>query len=115
MKSFDDWFKDSDPFCGNDNNTDCIWAKKKLKLSYEAGQQSRQAEVEGLQRKLSLCEALRGNQFEHILDIKEELDASQRKSIKLQKRIDDALFKIKRSHGRVMGAYLEDILKGESE
>ena len=33
----------------------------------------------------------------------------------LHARINEALFKIKRSHGRVMGAYLEDILKGESE
>ena len=41
--------------------------------------------------------------------------SQQAKIDELHARINEALFKIKRSHGRVMGAYLEDILKGESE
>ena len=81
------------------------------KWGYEAGQQSRQDEIDELQRKLSLCEALRDNQFEHLLEVKEQRDVSQRNSIELQKRIDEAWSWCEK--GCVLKAM--EILKGKPE
>lgn len=83
---------------------------------FEAGAQSRQAEIDELQRKLNLCEALRNNQFELLIKITEQRDTSQKYVIELQKRIDEALKYVSESplkdvSRKAMLNFL-DILKG---
>ena len=51
-KSFDDWYDEESPFKGNENNEDCKWASKFMQQAYEAGQQSRQAEIDELQKRI---------------------------------------------------------------
>ena len=51
-KSFDDWYAEESPFKGNENNEDCKWASKFMRQAYEVGQQSRQAEIENLQKRI---------------------------------------------------------------
>ena len=51
-KSFDDWYAEESPFKGNENNEDCKWASKFMRQAYEAGQQSRQAEIDNLQKRI---------------------------------------------------------------
>lgn len=85
---------------------------------FEAGAQSRQAEIDGLQRKLNLCEALRNNQFEHLIEITEQRDTSQKSVIELQKRIDEALKYVSESplkdvSRKAMLNFL-DIIKGKN-
>ena len=48
-KSFDDWMIEESPFGGNENSEDCKWASKFMQQAYEAGQQSKQAEIDELQ------------------------------------------------------------------
>lgn len=82
---------------------------------FEAGAKSRQAEINALQRKLKLCEALRDNQFEHLLEVKEQRDVAQRNSIELQKRIDlalNTLCKLQYSSGERIYNEVGSILKG---
>ena len=51
-KSFDDWYAEESPFKGNENNEDCKWASKFMQQAYEAGQQSKQAEIDNLQKRI---------------------------------------------------------------
>ena len=51
-KSFDDWYAEESPFKGNENNEDCKWASKFMRQAYEVGQQSRQAEIDELQKRI---------------------------------------------------------------
>lgn len=104
MKSFDDFVKEN--FKNLTGST-----REFMREAFEAGQQSRQAEVDELQRKLSLCEALRDNQFEHLLEVKEQRDVAQRNLIESQKRIDVAWSWCEK--GCVLKAM--EILKGKSE
>ena len=43
-EAFEDWIKNEDPFVGNDDNQDCIWAKKYM---WQAWQAKAQAVPEG--------------------------------------------------------------------
>ena len=54
-KSFDDWYTEESPFKGNENNEDCKWASKFMRQAYEAGQQSRQAEIDNLQKRIDIA------------------------------------------------------------
>ena len=51
-KSFDDWYAEESPFKGNENNEDCKWVSKFMRQAYEAGQQSRQAEIDNLKKRI---------------------------------------------------------------
>ena len=35
-EAFEDWIKNEDPFVGNDDNQDCIWAKKYMWQAWQA-------------------------------------------------------------------------------
>lgn len=109
-QGFDEFFKE--------NFEDGLSSPSKymLKFTFEAGAKSRQAEIDGLQRKLNLCEALRNNQFEHLIEITEQRDTSQKSVIELQKRINEALKYVSESplkdvSRKAMLNFL-DILKG---
>ena len=54
-KSFDDWYAEESPFKGNENNEDCKWASKFMQQAYEAGQQSKQAEIDNLKKSFGVC------------------------------------------------------------
>ena len=51
-KSFDDCYAEESPFKGNENNEDCKWASKFMQQAYEAGQQSKQAEIDNLKKRI---------------------------------------------------------------
>ena len=51
-KSFDDWYAEESPFKGNENNEYCKLASKFMQQAYEAGQQSKQAEIDNLQKRI---------------------------------------------------------------
>lgn len=105
-RGFDEFFKEnfedglSDP------------SKYIIKFTFEAGAQSRQAEIEKLQRKLNLCEALRNNQFEHLIEITEQRDTSQKSVIELKKRINEALRHVVDHGGYDDLTHVINILKG---
>ena len=81
-KSFDDWYDEESPFKGNENNEDCKWASKFMRQAYEAGQQSRQAEIENLQKRIKELELINFDSELHFDEVKEHIDL-------LQKRIDE--------------------------
>ena len=54
-KSFDEWFDEESPFKGNENNEDCKWASKFMQQAYEAGKQSKQAEIDNLKKSFGVC------------------------------------------------------------
>ena len=39
-EAFEDWTKNEDPFVGNDDNQDCIWAKKYMWQAWQAKAQA---------------------------------------------------------------------------
>ncbi len=49
MSEFDEWMKKEDPFNGNADNADCLWAIKFMKMSFDAGQRSQKQIIEELQ------------------------------------------------------------------
>ena len=51
-KSFDDWYDGESPFKGNENNEGCKWTSKFMRQAYEVGQQSRQAEIDNLKKRI---------------------------------------------------------------
>ena len=73
MKSFDEWF-------GEASQNRLFWESpsKASKMGFEAGQQSKQAEVDGLQMKLS----------EDSRVLHNVIDIERKKCEELQKRID---------------------------
>ena len=98
-KSFDEWF-------GEASQNKLFWESpsKASKMGFEAGQQSKQAEVDELQLKLS----------EDSRVLHNVIDIERKKCEELQKRIDGAL---KILDGmRHNGAYRAiDILKGNKD
>ena len=78
--SFDKWYREVG-YLGDDQNT-------RVKIAYEAGQQSKQAEVDGLQLKLS----------EDLRVLHNVIDIERRKCEELQKRIDEALKELECIH-----------------
>ena len=99
MKSFDEWI--------NENGFNFRPEQYNLyKYLYEAGQQSKQAEVDELQMKLS----------EDSRVLHNVIDIERRKCEELQKRIDEALHEADGSCGVSIGAFvkLNRILKGNS-
>ena len=108
-KSFDDWYAEESPFKGNENNEDCKWASKFMRQAYEAGQQSRQAEIENLQKRVKELELINFDSELHFDAAKEHIDL-------LQKRIDDALEKcytgIRKQGGDYYLELVEGVLKG---
>ena len=81
-KSFDDWYAEESPFKGNENNEDCKWASKFMQQAYEAGQQSQQAEIDKLQKRIKELELINFDSELHFDASKEHIDL-------LQKRIDE--------------------------
>ena len=72
-KSFDDWYAEESPFKGNENNEDCKWASKFMRQAYEAGQQSRQAEIDNLQKRVKELELINFDSELHFDTAKEEI------------------------------------------
>ena len=72
-KSFDDWYAEESPFKGNENNEDCKWASKFMRQAYEAGQQSRQAEIDNLQKRVKELELINFDSELHFDAAKEEI------------------------------------------
>lgn len=99
-KSFDDYFNE------NFENGLSEPSKYILRFTYEAGQQSKQAEVDELQLKLSKDSRVLHN----VIDIE------RKKCEELQKRIDEALHEADESCGVSVDAFvkLNRILKGDS-
>lgn len=62
-QSFDEWFGKENPFNGNEDNEDCIWARRFMQLSYEAGAQSRQAEIDELQKRIDKALEIAGKKL----------------------------------------------------
>ena len=85
---------------------------------FEAGAASRQGEIDELQGKLRFSEALRDNQFEHLLEITKQRDVAQKNNRELQNRIDKALEKcytgIRKQGGDYYLELVEEILKGQN-
>ena len=79
-KSFDEWLDTTKLRGYMDENS--------LEAAYEAGQQSKQAEVDGLQMKLS----------EDSRVLHNVIDIERKKCEELQKRIDDALKELEYIH-----------------
>ena len=101
MKSFEEWF-------GKASQNKLFWESpsKASKMGFEAGQQSKQAEVDELQLKLS----------EDSRVLHNVIDIERRKCEELQKRIDDALHEADESCGVSVDAFvkLNRILKGNT-
>ena len=97
-KSFDEWF-------GEASQNRLFWESpsKASKMGFEAGQQSKQAEVDGLQLKLS----------EDSRVLHNVIDIERRKCEELQKRIDRAVERIEDYYGVVELSMIVDILNGE--
>ena len=97
-KSFDEWF-------GEASQNRLFWESpsKASKMGFEAGQQSKQAEVDGLQMKLS----------EDSRVLHNVIDIERKKCEELQKRID-ALSKKLNEMAHIFLDDLDDILKGDS-
>ena len=94
MKSFDDWFNTYENLqCDKDSCED----------AFEAGQQSKQAEVDELQLKLS----------EDSRVLHNVIDIERRKCEELQKRIDRAVKHIEDYYGVVELSMIVDILNGD--
>ena len=93
--SFDKWYREVG-YLGDDQNT-------RVKIAYEAGQQSKQAEVDELQLKLS----------EDSRVLHNVIDIERKKCEELQKRID-ALSKKLNEMAHIFLDDLDDILKGNS-
>lgn len=91
MKSFDEWF-------GEASQNKLFWESpsKASKMGFEAGQQSKQAEVDELQLKLS----------EDLRVLHNVIDIERRKCEELQKRIDEALHEADESCGVSVDASL---------
>ena len=108
-KSFDDWYAEESPFKGNENNEDCKWASKFMQQAYEAGQQSRQVEIELLEKEIIETQEFLNNQN----------CIKQAEVNELQKRIDDALEKchtgIRKQGGDYYLELIEGILKGATK
>lgn len=96
--SFNKWYREVG-YLGDDQNT-------RVKIAYEAGQQSKQDEVDELQLKLS----------EDSRVLHNVIDIERRKCEELQKRIDEALHEADESCGVSVDAFvkLNRILKGDS-
>ena len=94
-KSFDEWLDTTKLRGYMDENS--------LEAAYEAGQQSKQAEVDGLQMKLS----------EDSRVLHNVIDIERKKCEELQKRID-ALSKKLNEMAHIFLDDLDDILKGDS-
>ena len=93
-KSFDDWFNTYENLqCDKDSCED----------AFEAGQQSKQAEVDELQLKLS----------EDSRVLHNVIDIERRKCEELQKRIDEAVEHIEDYYGVVGLSMIVDILRGD--
>lgn len=86
--------------------------RQTFKSFYEAGKQSRQAEIENLQKRIKELELINFNSELHFDAAKEHIDL-------LQKRIDDALEKCKTGIRKQGGDYylelIEGILKGDTK
>ena len=97
-KSFDEWF-------GEASQNRLFWESpsKASKMGFEAGQQSKQAEVNELQLKLS----------EDSRVLHNVIDIERRKCEELQKRIDRAVERIEDYYGVVELSMIVDILNGE--
>ena len=95
MKSFDEYLKE-----------DKSNVYPSARQAYKAGQQSKQAEVDGLQMKLS----------EDSRVLHNVIDIERKKCEELQKRIDEALHEADESCGVSVDAFvkLNRILKGNS-
>ena len=94
MKSFDEWFNTYENLqCDKDSCED----------AFEAGQQSKQAEVDELQLKLS----------EDSRVLHNAIDIERKKCEELQKRIDRAVERIEDYYGVVELSMIVDILNGE--
>ena len=95
--SFDKWYREVG-YLGDDQNT-------RVKIAYEAGQQSKQDEVDELQLKLS----------EDSRVLHNVIDIERKKCEELQKRIDEALHEADESCGVSVDAFvkLNRILKGD--
>ena len=93
-KSFDEWYKEAKKL-----NNDGFSAKD----FFEAGQQSKQSEVDGLQLKLS----------EDSRVLHNAIDIERKKCEELQKRIDGAVERIEDYYGVVELSMIVDILNGE--
>ena len=92
MKSFDEYLKE-----------DKSNVYPSARQAYKAGQQSKQAEVDGLQLKLS----------EDSRVLHNVIDIERRKCEELQKRIDRAVERIEDYYGVVELSMIVDILNGE--
>ena len=90
MKSFDEWMVDAESWSERD--------------AYEAGQQSKQAEVDELRLKLS----------EDSRVLHNVIDIERRKCEELQKRIDRAVEHIEDYYGVVELSMIVDILNGDT-
>lgn len=93
-KSFDEWYREAKKL-----NNDGFSAKD----FFEAGQQSKQDEVDELQLKLS----------EDSRVLHNVIDIERRKCEELQKRIDRAVERIEDYYGVVELSMIVDILNGE--
>ena len=96
--SFDKWYREVG-YLGDDQNT-------RVKIAYEAGQQSKQAEVDGLQLKLS----------EDSRVLHNVIDIERRKCEELQKRIDEVIYDLQHIESAMWEEQVEHvlmILKGE--
>ena len=96
MKSFDEWLDTTKLRGYMDENS--------LEAAWEAGQQSKQAEIDELQLKLS----------EDSRVLHNVIDIERKKCEELQKRIDDALSCADKCTWNIALVELKKILKGDS-
>ena len=101
----DEYGLEFEPNYSKETELDC-------KAAFKAGQQSRQAEIENLQKRIKELELINFDSELHFDTAKEHIDL-------LQKRIDDALEKCKTGIRKQGGDYylelVEGILKGETK
>lgn len=105
MKSFDEWLDTTKLRGYMDENS--------LEAAYEAGQQSKQAEVDELKRELRFKDASIKNLKLQFKNKQIDCDISDREVDELQKRIDEALQFLTRTDITSINI-ARDILKGDS-
>lgn len=140
IKSFEDWMLEESPFKGNENNKDCKWASKFMQRPYEAGQQSKQDEIDCLEVKLEGCSerslAILNHKNKMVDNLQSEIDGLNLKIKRLieseeniarscqgwrdahrelDERIIKALDMLEGREGKVLFDDILDVLKGVQE
>lgn len=140
IKSFGGWYAEESPFKGNENSEDCKWASKFMQQAYEAGQQSKQEEIDCLEVKLEGCSerslAILNHKNKMVDNLQSEIDGLNLKIKRLieseeniarscqgwrdahrelDERIIKALDMLEGREGKVLFDDILDVLKGVQE